>query len=103
MPLNGNDIFRNIFGFLLFIYTFHGNSTELSIVTEHSPPYQIIDKSGNVAGLTTEVVRAALAITPYKYEIKIYPWSRSFVMAKEQKNTCVYLISRNKQREDKFQ
>ncbi|MCO4797965.1 MAG: transporter substrate-binding domain-containing protein [Colwelliaceae bacterium] len=103
MSFQTSYLFRTLCYLFFISFAMSSYSTELQIVTEHSPPYQIIDETGNVAGLTTEIVHAALALTPYKYDIKIYPWSRSFVMAKEQKNTCVYLMSRNKLRENKFQ
>jgi len=79
------------------------SAQELMIVTEHSPPYQILNKDNQVEGFSTEVIRAALAITPYKYQIQIYPWSRAFFMAKENTNTCIFLISNNAEREKLFQ
>ncbi|WP_206486288.1 transporter substrate-binding domain-containing protein [Thalassotalea sp. G2M2-11] len=75
----------------------------LHIVTEHSPPYQEQKRNRPVQGLTTELVKAVLAGTPYHYQINIYPWSRAFMMAKERPNTCIYLMSRNEQREKHFQ
>jgi len=76
---------------------------KLSIVTEHSPPYQELNKNSEVVGFTTEIIKAALAHTSIDYDIKIFPWSRTYAMAKKNKNTCVYLIGRNKEREQLFQ
>jgi polar amino acid transport system substrate-binding protein len=78
-------------------------SQEILLVTEHSPPFQFISKSNNVEGFSTKVIQAALELTPYQYDIKIYPWSRSFFLAQGKENTCIYLISRDKEREKKFQ
>ena len=75
---------------------------ELQFVTEHSPPYQFLTKSNQVPGLTTKIVEDALALTSFQYQIKIYPWSRSFVLAKSKKNTCVFLMSRYEVREEHF-
>ncbi len=86
-----------------WLFAGHSSAQELMIVTEHSPPYQILNKDNQVEGFSTEVIRAALAITPYKYQIQIYPWSRAFVMAKEKSNTCIYLISNNTERAKFFQ
>ena len=79
------------------------DAVSLTIVTEHSPPYQELDRQGDVTGFTTEVVQAVLAQTRYHYQINIYPWSRAFMMAKSQKNTCIYSMSRNAMREQHFQ
>lgn len=90
----------------LTIFPLHAGElsyNKLTIVTEHSPPYQMFDSSNNVVGLTTSIVEAALARTDINYQISIYPWSRSFVMAKENPNTCVYLMSRTQSREKHFQ
>jgi len=87
------------------LYTFlvHATPQKLLFVTEHSPPYQFLSKSNNVEGFTTKIIQAALELTPYQYEISIYPWSRSFYMAKDQENTCIFLMSRDKDREKYFQ
>ncbi|MDG1750298.1 MAG: transporter substrate-binding domain-containing protein [Thalassotalea sp.] len=103
MALSRNNIFRNILCYLLCLFTFHSYSAELLFVTEHSPPYQYLNKSGNIDGLTAEIVHAALAQTPLKYKLKIYPWSRAFMMAKETANTCIFLMSRDEPREKHFQ
>ncbi|MEW6991832.1 substrate-binding periplasmic protein [Colwelliaceae bacterium 6441] len=72
-------------------------------MTEHFPPYQILNTKGEVYGLSAEIIQAALTETPYQYKIQIFPWSRAFIMAKETKNTCIFLIARNEQREKHFQ
>lgn len=88
---------------LIFIVKATAASQELLFVTEHSPPFQFITESKGVGGFSTEVIEAALKLTPYTYQIKIYPWFRSFVSARDKKNTCVYLMSRDKEREKYFQ
>ena len=91
--------------FCSFIFTAltHSAPQKLLFVTEHSPPFQFISESNDVAGFTTKVIQAALKLTPYQYQVKIYPWSRSFALAKVKENTCIYLISRDKEREESFQ
>jgi polar amino acid transport system substrate-binding protein len=89
--------------FLAFVGSSQAATQNLLFVTEHSPPYQFLSKSNAVGGVTTKILQAALKLTPYHYRINIYPWSRSFVLAKDQKNTCVFLISRDKEREKLFQ
>lgn len=76
--------------------------SKLSIVTEHFPPYQELNENGKVVGFATELINAALAKTSIDYDINIYPWSRSYAKAIQDKNTCIYLIGRNKARENLF-
>lgn len=73
----------------------------INIVTEHLPPFQISSPDA-VLGFATEVVVAALAKTPYTFDINIYPWSRSYNMTLKKPNTCIYSIARTLEREDKF-
>ncbi len=87
----------------LGLLAWQSSAQELMIVTEHQPPYQILGDDNQVEGFATEVIRAALDLTPYKPQIQIYPWSRAFAMAKENANTCIYLISNSAKREKLFQ
>jgi len=61
-----------------------------------------LSENGRVVGFSTEILQAALAHTTINYDIKIYPWSRSYAMAMQNKNTCIYLIGRNNERESLF-
>lgn len=88
--------------YLSFLRSKMVSAEELQFVTEHSPPYQFLSKSNEVKGLTTKIVEAALETTSIDYQIKIYPWSRSFVLAKSKKNTCIFLMSRDQEREAHF-
>ena len=90
-------------GSFVWLFAFHSCAQELYIVTEHQPPYQILNNDNQVEGLATEIIIAALELTPYKYQIHIYPWSRAFVMGSENANTCIYLISNSAEREKHFQ
>ncbi len=89
--------------FFVWLFSWQSCAQELYIVTEHLPPYQTLNKDNKVEGLATEIIRAALELTPYKYQIHIYPWSRAFVMGSENINTCIYLISNSAARENHFQ
>jgi len=92
-----------LFVFFIFTVSTQAAHQKLLFVTEHSPPYQFLSQSNDVEGFAAKVIQAALELTPYQYEISIYPWSRSFFMAKDQKNTCVFLMSRDEEREEHFQ
>lgn len=102
MPLIHIHNFRTLLYYLFFIFSVQGYAADLLIVTEHSPPYQYLNKSGQIDGLTTEIVHATLAQTAIPYKLKLYPWSRAFLMAKETKNTCIFLMSRDEPREMNF-
>ncbi len=90
-------------GSFLWLFAWQSCAQELYIVTEHQPPYQILNNDNQVKGMATEIIRAALELTPYKYQIRIYPWSRAFVMGSENLNTCIYLISNSVERAKHFQ
>lgn len=87
----------------LFVEANHSGSASLNIVTEHYPPYQELSRQGRIEGLSTEIVQAALKHTDINYHIQVYPWSRSFALAKEKTNTCIYSMERTPQREEYFQ
>jgi polar amino acid transport system substrate-binding protein len=97
---------KHIFTFLcsfIFTVSIQAAPQKLTFVTEHLPPFQFLSKSNNVEGFTTKVIEAALTLTPYQYQIKIYPWSSAFALAKGKANTCIYLVSRDEVREKYFQ
>lgn len=77
-------------------------ASELLIVTDHYPPFQM-KKNGKIIGTSTEIIRAALALTPYRYSINIYPWTQAYNIALKKINTCIYAIARTREREPLFQ
>jgi polar amino acid transport system substrate-binding protein len=86
--------------FLLLSFTVLCNEDELIIVTEDWPPF-ILDGT-EVSGLVTKNVREILEYTEIKYSITVYPWARSFHLAKTKPNILIYSIYRTKQRESQF-
>jgi polar amino acid transport system substrate-binding protein len=99
------DIKKILTVFYAFIFstTTLAAPQNLLFVTEHSPPFQFISELNNVDGFSTQIIEAALKLTPYDYQIIIYPWSRSFFMAKNKENSCIYSMSRDEEREKHFQ
>lgn len=77
-------------------------ATSLTLVTEHLPPFQI-KQEDSISGFATEIVRAAMAHTPYDYKIMLFPWSRAFNLAIKQQDTCVYSVAYIPSRKDKLQ
>jgi polar amino acid transport system substrate-binding protein len=89
--------------YFIFTASVQAANQKLFFVTENLPPYQFTNQSNDVDGVATEIIQAALKLTPYRYQIKIYPWSTAFDLAKGKENTCIYSMSRNKKREVHFQ
>ncbi len=74
---------------------------ELSVVTEDLPPYNY-EQQGEIVGFGTEVVKATLEKAGIKFKIRIFPWARAYRMALNEKNTLIYTMVRNKERERLF-
>ena len=74
----------------------------LTVYTEEFPPYNFT-RDGTVQGVSTQVVEAALERAGFDYQLKSLPWARSFKRAQIENNTLIYSITRNQERESKFQ
>jgi polar amino acid transport system substrate-binding protein len=75
--------------------------TELRVVTELSPPHQTL-QHGKVGGLSTELVQAVLNLAGVSADIELYPWARSFHIARTQPNVLIYNMARTADRESEF-
>lgn len=73
----------------------------ITVVTEEWPPYNY-SEAGVAKGVVTEVVRAALDRSGMDYAIDIYPWARSYDMAKSGENVLIYSIFKLPNREKSF-
>lgn len=96
---------RNLFftATLLFCCTVNlVNAEELITVTENLPPLQFTNQDKHVDGATTEIVRTLLTKAEIESDIFIFPWARTYEIAKKRKNTLVYSLVRSKEREDDF-
>lgn len=71
------------------------------VVTELSPPHQTL-QGGEVAGLSTSLVRAVLTEAQLEATIEMYPWARSLHIARAQPNVLIYNIARTAEREAQF-
>ena len=67
------------------------------------PPYQI-DRNGKLTGINTQIVRAIFQHSDVPFEIKYVPWSRAqkYVGDDSQRNSAIYCLGRNEQREQKY-
>lgn len=77
-------------------------SEQLTIVTEHWPPYQNVENGIATGGFATMVVKAMLEEAGTPTTIRGFNWARAYKMALERPNVMVFGLFRSKEREDKF-
>ncbi|ENN99374.1 MULTISPECIES: transporter substrate-binding domain-containing protein [Pseudoalteromonas] len=93
---------RKLLLVLLFVFfNSYASSDPLLVVTELSPPDQILVNE-KVTGKGTEFIRAIFAKANLTPDIQMYPWARAFRLASTIQNTFIYTIARTKGREDNF-
>lgn len=86
---------------LLFVQTSLFADEFLHVVTENWKPYNFDDK-GVIKGESTENVEKVLQRAGIEYQISLYPWSRGYKMALNNKNTLIYTLIRMPAREAQF-
>jgi len=76
---------------------------KIAVYSSLYPPYQI-DHKGKLTGVNTEIVRAIFQDSGVEFEIKYVPWSRAqkYVGDDNHKNSAIYCLGRNEQREQKY-
>ena len=74
----------------------------LRFLTEHSPPGMYLDSSGNVAGVTAELIRTLQQRLHESAEIELMPWARAFEIARQQTNIALFETARSSERENWF-
>jgi len=78
------------------------SQTEVTFVTEHLPPYQIIKEDSSVVGFATEVVLEAAQRAKINYSLYLYPWVRTYNLALTKTNHCIFSLARLPSREKLF-
>ena len=78
------------------------SAKKLQVVTEHFPPFQILDKNKEVSGISVDIMRRALDSSGIQYEIEVQPWARAYSTALNTPGVIIFSMVRNQQREDKF-
>lgn len=84
---------------LLIIISFSASSQTLTVVTEEIPPLQYI-VDDQIEGRSTEIVKAILEEAGLNGEFYVFPWARTYNYAVNNKNTLIYPILRNENREN---
>jgi len=86
----------------LFIGKCFANEVNITLVTEHLPPYQIVHSDSTVTGFSTEIVEEVFNRAHTNYTLYGYPWVRTYNLALKKNNHCIYSIARIPSRENLF-
>lgn len=78
------------------------SAAEIRVLTEHLPPYQI-DNQGTATGFATDLVRQTFQGAGIALRIEFQSWSRAYQLALRDPDTCIYSISKSKERLPLFQ
>jgi polar amino acid transport system substrate-binding protein len=87
---------------LFFITDSFAKQAEVTFVTEHLPPYQIVKEDSSIIGFATEVVLEVALRSEIDYSLKLYPWVRTYNLALKKSNYCIFSIARIPSREKLF-
>lgn len=75
----------------------------LVLATEEYPPFNMTNpKTNEITGISTDKVLELMRRADEKYQLKVYSWSRAFMMGQKEPNTCVYSTTRTPEREAQF-
>lgn len=81
---------------------FNIQSHPITVLTEHLPPFQIVDEQ-SIKGLATEMVDEVFSAAQIDYQIQANPWTDSYRLALKDPNMCLYSTARIPERENAFQ
>jgi len=75
---------------------------QLSIISISLPPLQYYNEQHQLEGYFVDVIKAALATTEIPHTMHLYPWARSYRLAQQQANVCIFSLNRIPEREPLF-
>lgn len=81
---------------------FIASPAKITAVSEHWPPFQIVERQQVIDGLSYDIVRAALKQAGMNADIQGHAWARSYKIAQQRPNILIFSIARNPQREKLF-
>ncbi len=79
-----------------------GSAGQLTILTEDSPPGSFIDESGELKGLSVDIVKEIMKRLDMDNRIKVLPWARSYRMLIKEPDIMLFSTTRTAQRESLF-
>ncbi|MEN0107656.1 MAG: hypothetical protein AAGC84_14685, partial [Pseudomonas sp.] len=77
-------------------------TSELRVLTEHSPPGEYQEPSGRVTGPTAEMVRELMRRAGEQAEIELHPWKRGYEYALTTQPVALFETARTRERENLF-
>ncbi|WP_157826766.1 substrate-binding periplasmic protein [Colwellia sp. 12G3] len=69
------------------------------MVTEHLPPYQIVEKGQVIGGSSYLIMKEVLKRANIQAPHEVLPWARAYKMGLSRDNTIIYSITRSVERE----
>lgn len=112
IKLEGGAMYKKVFILWLLLAAIlppvQANTTtsyvpELTIISISLPPLQYYNEANKLEGYFVELIEAALATTSFPYNMHLYPWARSYRLAQENENVCIFSLNRIPEREILFQ
>jgi polar amino acid transport system substrate-binding protein len=94
-----------ISGLVIFVFTPILHAEKLKIFTEEMPPYNYLGENNEATGFSTGIVkellkRSGLGVADGK--IKVYPWTRAYMILQKEKNVMLFSMTRSEEREKLF-
>lgn len=86
---------------LLSMTTFSDES--IRVITEHLPPYQIVENHTLVGGTSLEIMYHVLQRAGDPKSIEVLPWARAYHIALNEKNVVIFSMTCSSDRESLFQ
>ncbi len=91
----------------IFLLTFFTASClaavpRLLVVTEEWRPYNYLNDGNVIVGDATLAVKDLLTKAGLEYDIRLYPWARSYQLAETTPNVAIYSMYRTEERVNKF-
>ena len=88
-------------------YAYYGASSDdkvsLVFLTEDNPPYNSLDKkTGALTGIAVDAVKEMMKRLDADYTIGIVPFNRGMLQVQSENNTCLFVMNRTEDRENKF-
>jgi polar amino acid transport system substrate-binding protein len=77
------------------------HAVKLALVTENTPPTNMIE-NGKMIGPNTDKVRELMLRAKVDFTLTTLPWKRAYLMATQTVDTCIYPATRTAEREALF-
>lgn len=86
---------------LMLVLCANAQAHRITLVTEHLPPFQLVEKD-NIGGFATQIVKTTFDQAAVDYELSHHQWSDAYQYTLKTPNTCLYSTIRTTVREPQF-